>query len=84
MTATRTKLQVNFTVDVEYLEHDSPLMASTLLQDSVAEAISNAVLDAQGEGFSHLLEHDISIMLDTSSLKVRVAVPYEVKELAKP
>jgi anti-sigma regulatory factor (Ser/Thr protein kinase) len=64
------KLQVRFTVDVDWCDEDlGPVKKGDPLADrieaSVAEAITNAIAYAQGEGHKHDMEDKISILADS-------------------
>ena len=65
------KVQVNFTVDVDWCDEDlGPVRRGDPLADrieaSVAEAITNALAHAQGEGHVHDMQAVISILADSS------------------
>ena len=59
------KLQVQFTVDVEFVDTpDGYTGEQGGIEDSVAEAITEAISAAENRGFSHRLEDQISITFD--------------------
>jgi hypothetical protein len=65
------KVQVTFTVDVDFLdlkvgpvESGNPL--AERIEDSVAEAVKNALDKASDDGFDHDMENIITIVADNS------------------
>lgn len=64
------KFQVTFTVDVDWCEEGlgpvkegDPLMDR--IEDSVAEAVADALQAKQSMGFCHDMENEISILADS-------------------
>jgi hypothetical protein len=69
LTRTIMKLQVTFTVDVNFCDEDlGPVESGDPLaeriEDSVAEAVKNALDKASDDGFDHDLENVITIVAD--------------------
>ncbi len=64
------KLQVTFTVDVDWCDADlapktNDDRVKKCVEDSVSEAIANAIRFAEGQGHIHLMENTIAILCDS-------------------
>ena len=54
------RIKILVTLDVEPCEQDAEVSAENK-QDAAAEAVTNALCYAEGEGFSHGMEHKLSM-----------------------
>lgn len=58
------KVQVSFTVDVDYVDEDAKLSEAEILE-AVKEAVFNALSKAETEGHVHQHEDKVAILMDS-------------------
>ena len=66
------KLQVTFTVDIDSIEDDGISLtrlddqSKQCVEEAVAEAITNAIRYAEGNGHVHSMDEQIAILCDST------------------